>query len=108
MTRLTEAFIAANRFGLGLRPGLKPSRLYEARDLRPTTDLRALFKAALRDHLGVDAAALDRDVFPDSLAVPPLDGLFSAWNERPLVLLQGLNGAVLPEVFELSANGVGV
>jgi uncharacterized protein (DUF1501 family) len=59
-------------------PGLKPSRLYEGRDLRPTTDLRALFKAALRDHLGVDAAALERDVFPDSRAVPPLDGFFAA------------------------------
>lgn len=59
-------------------PGLKTSQLYEGRDLRPTTDLRALFKAALRDHLGVDAIALEREVFPDSRAKAPLDGLFAA------------------------------
>lgn len=59
-------------------PGLAASQLYEGRDLRPTTDLRALFKAALRDHLGVDAGALETDVFPDSRAVKPLEGLFVA------------------------------
>ena len=59
-------------------PGLKTSSLYEGRDLKPTTDLRAVFKAVLNDHLGVDAHALERDVFPDSRAVGPLSGLFLA------------------------------
>src|SRR6516225_7267117 len=35
-------------------PGLKDTDLYENRDLRPTTDLRAVLKGLLRDHLRVD------------------------------------------------------
>ena len=34
-------------------PGLKPANLYEGRDLAPTTDLRAVIKGVLRDHLGL-------------------------------------------------------
>ncbi len=56
-------------------PGLARSALHENRDLRPTRDLRAVIKGALRDHLGVSASALDDKVFPDSAAVRPLDGL---------------------------------
>ncbi len=56
-------------------PGLADKALYQGRDLAPTTDLRALFKGVLRDHLGLDAAVLARDVFPDSGAVKPFDGL---------------------------------
>ncbi len=59
-------------------PGLAAGQLYEGRDLRPTTDLRALFKAALRDHLGVDPTALETEVFPESRAIRSLEGLFSA------------------------------
>lgn len=57
-------------------PGLKSTQLHEGRDLRPTSDLRGLFKAALYEHLGVDRRALEREVFPESAAVRPLDGLF--------------------------------
>ncbi len=57
-------------------PGLKPSDLHAGRDLKPTADLRSLFKAALRDHMGVEEARLDREVFPDSAAARPTDGLF--------------------------------
>jgi uncharacterized protein (DUF1501 family) len=56
-------------------PGIKEEQLYEARDLKPTTDLRALLKGVLRDHLRVDEAALARDVFPDSASVKPVEGL---------------------------------
>ena len=35
-------------------PGLKPANLYEGRDLKPTTDLRAVLKGLLKDHLRVD------------------------------------------------------
>src|SRR6202040_2969488 len=39
-------------------PGLKPANLYEARDLAPTTDLRAVIKGVLRDHLGIGESVL--------------------------------------------------
>lgn len=56
-------------------PGLKPAALYEGRDLMPTTDLRALAKGVLRDHLGFGEGLLAETVFPGSAAVKPLDGL---------------------------------
>jgi uncharacterized protein (DUF1501 family) len=56
-------------------PGLAPSALYQARDLRPTTDLRSVMKGVLADHMGVPLAALDKDVFPDSAAAKPLRDL---------------------------------
>ena len=58
-------------------PGLKPQQLYQQRDLKPTTDLRAVLKGVLRDHLGVSERALSKTVFPDSTAVKPLDGLIA-------------------------------
>ena len=45
-------------------PGLKPTDLHEGRDLKPTTDLRAVLKGLLKDHLRVDDAALAGKVFP--------------------------------------------
>jgi uncharacterized protein (DUF1501 family) len=59
-------------------PGLKPAKLYESRDLAPTTDLRAVLKGVMRDHLRADERALSRDVFPGSESVKPLDGLIAA------------------------------
>jgi uncharacterized protein (DUF1501 family) len=59
-------------------PGLKPAKLYEARDLAPTTDLRAVLKGVMRDHLRADERVLGRDVFPGSENVKPLDGLVRA------------------------------
>ncbi len=56
-------------------PGLATSALLEGRDLRPTTDMRALFKGVLVDHLAVPEAALETRIFPDSRAVRPLQGL---------------------------------
>jgi len=47
-------------------PGLAPHALYQGRDLRPTTDLRAVIKTVLRDHLQISTRALDTQVFPDS------------------------------------------
>ncbi|MBV9523134.1 MAG: DUF1501 domain-containing protein [Alphaproteobacteria bacterium] len=57
-------------------PGL--DRLEDDRDLRIATDSRAVLKGILRDHLGIDAAALERRVFPDAPALKPLDGLVRA------------------------------
>ena len=56
-------------------PGLQAGQLFEGRDLRPTTDVRAVFKGVLADLLGLSPAVLTRDVFPGSAAVAPMAGL---------------------------------
>jgi uncharacterized protein (DUF1501 family) len=56
-------------------PGLKPANLYQARDLAPTTDLRAVFKGLLHDHLGLGERVLAEAVFPDSSTARPMQGL---------------------------------
>jgi uncharacterized protein (DUF1501 family) len=56
-------------------PGLKPADLYEGRDLTPTTDLRAVIKGVLHEHLGVSERALAETVFPDSAGVRAMQGL---------------------------------
>jgi len=56
-------------------PGLKDVDLYEERDLKPTTDLRAVLKGVLHDHLRVDEHALAATVFPGSDNVRPMAGL---------------------------------
>ncbi len=58
-------------------PGLKEVSLYEGRDLKPTSDLRAVMKGILRDHLRADERALANDVFPGSQIVKPLGGLMT-------------------------------
>ncbi|HWA60457.1 MAG TPA: DUF1501 domain-containing protein [Caulobacteraceae bacterium] len=56
-------------------PTLQQARLFENRDTAPTLDMRGLFKGVLRDHLGVERAALDTRVFPDSAGVAPAQGV---------------------------------
>jgi uncharacterized protein (DUF1501 family) len=56
-------------------PTLKPAALFEARDVTPTVDMRGLFKGVLAEHMGVDRAALDNAIFPNSAAVGPVLGL---------------------------------
>jgi uncharacterized protein (DUF1501 family) len=58
-------------------PGVKEADLYEKRDLKATTDLRAVLKGLLRDHLRADERALAADVFPGSEAVAPMSGLLA-------------------------------
>ncbi|MGD0641321.1 MAG: DUF1501 domain-containing protein [Roseiarcus sp.] len=58
-------------------PGLKTADLYEERDLKPTTDLRAVLKGVLADHLGLSADTLASAVFPDTLGVKPMGGLIA-------------------------------
>jgi uncharacterized protein (DUF1501 family) len=57
-------------------PGLKPADLYAGRDLAPTRDLRSVMKAVLRDHMGVEDAHLEREVFPGSGTAKVVEGLF--------------------------------
>ena len=78
----TVAFLAGGAFAGGRVvadwPGLKTADLYEARDLKPTTDLRAVLKGVLAEHLGLSADVLARSVFPDTLGVKPMSGLIAA------------------------------
>jgi uncharacterized protein (DUF1501 family) len=78
----TVAFLAGGALAGGRViadwPGLKTAQLFEARDLKPTTDLRAVLKGLLRDHLRVEERALAESVFPGSAEVSPLSGLVQA------------------------------
>lgn len=58
-------------------PGLKAAQLHEARDLRPTTDLRAVMKGILADQFGLSAGVLADRVFPNSAALKPMAGLIA-------------------------------
>jgi uncharacterized protein (DUF1501 family) len=58
-------------------PGLKPAQLHDGRDLKPTTDLRAVLKGVLKDHLRVDERVLASQVFPDSVTLKPMTGLLA-------------------------------
>ncbi|HXW23558.1 MAG TPA: DUF1501 domain-containing protein [Xanthobacteraceae bacterium] len=58
-------------------PGLKDADLYERRDLNATTDLRAVLKGLLQDHLRLDERALAATVFPGSDDVKPMAGLLA-------------------------------
>ncbi len=57
-------------------PGLKTAQLRDQRDLKPTTDLRAVLKGVLRDHLRLPEQRLAA-VFPDSATAKPLAGLIA-------------------------------
>ena len=53
-------------------PGLAKKDRFEGRDLRTTTDLRAVLKGVLADHLQVASRTLDAEVFPGSEKITPL------------------------------------
>jgi len=53
-------------------PGLAKGQRHEGRDLRITTDLRAVLKGVLGDHLRVARHSLDAEVFPGSQQMKPL------------------------------------
>jgi uncharacterized protein (DUF1501 family) len=58
-------------------PGLARSARHEGRDVRITTDLRAVQRALLEGHLGVPRTVLDGGVLPGSSTLPRLDLLRS-------------------------------
>lgn len=58
-------------------PGLSGSALYENRDLRPTTDLRAVMLGAAAGSFGVDPARLSVALFAGA-GVRPVEGLVRA------------------------------
>jgi uncharacterized protein (DUF1501 family) len=56
-------------------PGLNPRQLYKE-SLRPTTDIRSVFKGVLLDHLQVPPNLLNSAIFPGSrLTAPPMRNL---------------------------------
>ena len=59
-------------------PGLADAKLYQNRDLMPTTDLRAVLKGVLAEHFDASTGLLGTSAFPDSAAVKPLAGLVAA------------------------------
>jgi uncharacterized protein (DUF1501 family) len=58
-------------------PGLAKRARFEGRDLKITTDLRAVLRSVLADHLQIASGALDTSVFPGSAGAAKL-GLLKA------------------------------
>ena len=56
-------------------PGLDDEQLHGGRDLRPTTDLRSVFKSILEQHLELPPDFVANTVFPDSRSAKPLPDL---------------------------------
>jgi len=56
-------------------PGLASRDLHEGRDLRATTDLRAVFKGVLAERFRLAESVLGRAVFPGSETVQALTSL---------------------------------
>jgi uncharacterized protein (DUF1501 family) len=59
-------------------PGLARTALLDNRDLRPTLDLRSVFRAVRVEHMHVDAKTLATRIFPDSSGARLLRGLIRA------------------------------
>ncbi len=58
-------------------PGLGSGKLFENRDLAPTTDLRSVIKGVLVEHMRLPGSAMER-VLPGSLDAQPMAGLVRA------------------------------
>lgn len=56
-------------------PGLKTAQLHQGRDLKATTDLRAVMKGVMTEHLGLSSQVLAERIFPDSGFLKPMTGL---------------------------------
>lgn len=59
----------------GSWPGLAKADLVNGASLRATTDMRAVFKGVLQDHLGVPRNLLDTEIFQESWEVAPMKDL---------------------------------
>ena len=53
-------------------PGLAPAQRNDGRDLRVTTDVRAIFRSVLIDHLGLPSARVGQLILPGTAALAPL------------------------------------
>ena len=59
-------------------PGLGPGKLYEARDLRPTSALDALIAGAAAETLSLDPERVGRGLFAQATSDRPMSGLIRA------------------------------
>jgi uncharacterized protein (DUF1501 family) len=58
-------------------PGLKTPQLYQARDLKPTTDIRSIAKGVIMGLYDMPESILSETVFPDSASTPALTNLIA-------------------------------
>jgi uncharacterized protein (DUF1501 family) len=58
-------------------PGLTQAKLYENRDLYPTTDIRGVIKELAVELFDTSPQKLGSDVFPGTLAIAPVAGLLA-------------------------------
>ena len=56
-------------------PGLRPEQLHERRDLKPTTDIRAVAKGVVADLFGLSGPVLAEQIFPGTAGLKPMQGL---------------------------------
>ena len=56
-------------------PGLSKAMLVDGTALRPTVDMRSIFKGILKAHIGVPQEILESIVFPGSIGAVPLEAL---------------------------------
>ncbi len=56
-------------------PGLAPAQRQDGRDLKPTTDMRAILAAVLHDQLGLSESALATSIFPGGGELKSMSGL---------------------------------
>lgn len=58
-------------------PGLKSEQLYQNRDLKPTTDIRAVAKGVVSELFGLSGPVLAERVFPETGGLAPMSGLIA-------------------------------
>lgn len=58
-------------------PGLKNEQLYQSRDLKPTTDIRAVAKGVVAELFGLSGPVLAEKVFPETGGLAPMSGLIA-------------------------------
>jgi len=58
-------------------PGLKSEQLYQNRDLKPTTDIRAVAKGVVSELFGLSGLVLAEKVFPETGGLAPISGLIA-------------------------------
>ena len=56
-------------------PGLRSEQLYEKRDLKPTTDIRAVAKGVVSELFGLSGPVLAEKVFPVTGEIAPMQGI---------------------------------
>jgi len=59
-------------------PGLAQEKLYQGRDLAPTTDLRAVLKTLCQRQLQIDEMTVENRIFPGSRQAPAMGDLLRA------------------------------